>query len=126
VDGEGEVVDIDSDDVNGYIQEVSGGDFTAKDFRTWSGTVLAAWALQELGGFDSKTQAKRQVVAAVKSVSEELGNTPAVCRRCYVHPEVLDAHLDGTLRDVLGKRAARTGLTPHEAAVLALLRSTGS
>jgi hypothetical protein len=80
VDGEGEVVDIDSDDVNGYIQDVSGGDFTAKDFRTWSGTVLAAWALQELGEFDSKTQAKRQVVAAVKSVSEELGNTPAVCR----------------------------------------------
>jgi DNA topoisomerase-1 len=125
VDGEGEVVDIDSDDVNGYIQDVAGGDFTAKDFRTWSGTVLAAWALQELGEFDSKTQAKRQVAAAVKSVSEELGNTPAVCRRCYVHPEVLDAHLDGALRDVLGKTATRTGLTAHEAAVLALLESTG-
>jgi DNA topoisomerase I len=126
VDCEGEVIDIDSDDVNGYIQDVSGGDFTAKDFRTWSGTVLAAWALQELGEFDSKAQAKRQVVAAVKSVSEELGNTPAVCRRCYVHPEVLDAHLDGTLRGMLGKQAAHTGLTPHEAAVLALLESTGS
>jgi len=126
VDGEGEVVDIDSDDVNGYIQDVSGGDFTAKDFRTWSGTVLAAWALQELGEFDSKTQARRQVVAAVKSVSEELGNTPAVCRRCYVHPEVLDAHLDGTLGEVLRQKTARTGLTAHEAAVLALLKSTGS
>ena len=77
MDGEGEVVDIDSDDVNGYIQDVSGGDFTAKDFRTWSGTVLAAWKLQELGEFDSTAQARRQVVAAVKSVSEELGNTPA-------------------------------------------------
>jgi DNA topoisomerase-1 len=125
VDGEGAVVDIDSDDVNGYIQDVSGGDFTAKDFRTWSGTVLAAWALQGLGEFDSKTQAKRQVVAAVESVSAELGNTPAVCRRGYIHPEVLDAHLDGTLGEVLGQKTARTGLTPHEAAVLALLKSTG-
>ena len=124
LDDDGKVVDIDSDDVNRYIQDVSGGDFTAKDFRTWSGTVLAAWALQELGEFDSKTHAKRQVVAAVESVSEELGNTPAVCRRCYVHPEVLEAHLDGTLRDVLGKRTARTGLTAQEAAVLALLKPT--
>jgi DNA topoisomerase-1 len=126
VDDEGEVVDVGSDDVNGYIQEVSGGDFTAKDFRTWSGTVLAAWALQELGEFSSKTQAKRQVVEAVKSVSAELGNTPAVCRRCYVHPEVLDAHLVGTLGDGLRKKTARAGLTAHEAAVLALLESTGS
>jgi DNA topoisomerase-1 len=125
LDDEGEVVDVGSDDVNGYIQEVSGGDFTAKDFRTWSGTVLAAWALQELGEFTSKAQAKRQVVAAVKSVSAELGNTPAVCRRCYVHPEVLDAHLGGTLGGVLGKQTARAGLTAHEAAVLALLESTG-
>jgi DNA topoisomerase I len=121
VDDDGEVVDIDSDDVNGYLQEVSGGDFTAKDFRTWSGTVLAAWALLELGEFDSATHAKRQVVAAVASVSAELGNTPAVCRRCYVHPDVLDAHLNGTLHDVLGKTTARAGLTPQEAAVLALL-----
>ena len=125
VDDEGEVVDVGSDDVNGYIQDASGGDFTAKDFRTWSGTVLAAWALQELGEFDSKAQAKRQVVAAVKSVSAELGNTPAVCRRCYVHPEVLDAHLDGSLGAVLGEKTARAGLTAHEAAVLALLESTG-
>ena len=127
VDEDGEVVDIDSDDVNGYLQDVSGDDFTAKDFRTWSGTVLAAWALQELGQFGSQTQRKRQVVAAVESVSTELGNTPAICRRCYVHPEVFDAHLDGSLGDVLQKEAARklskdlAGLTPEEAAVLALL-----
>ncbi len=118
-------VDVDSDDVNAYLREVSGSDFTAKDFRTWAGTVLAAWALQELGEFGSETQAKRQVVAAVESVSAELGNTPAVCRRCYVHPDVLDAHLDGTLGEVLGQKTARAGLTPHEAAVLALLKSTG-
>ena len=127
VDEDGEVVDIDSDDVNGYLQDVSGDDFTAKDFRTWSGTVLAAWALRELGQFGSQTQRKRQVVAAVESVSTELGNTPAICRRCYVHPEVFDAHLDGSLGDVLRNEAARklskdlAGLTPEEAAVLALL-----
>jgi DNA topoisomerase-1 len=127
VDEDGEVVDVDSDDVNRYLQDVSGDEFTAKDFRTWSGTVLAAWALQELGQFGSQTQAKRQVVAAVESVSTELGNTPAICRRCYVHPEVFDAHLDGSLGDVLEREAARklskhlAGLTPEEAAVLALL-----
>jgi DNA topoisomerase-1 len=127
VDEDGEVVDVDSDDVNRYLQDVSGDEFTAKDFRTWSGTVLAAWALQELGQFGSQTQAKRQVVAAVESVSTELGNTPAICRRCYVHPEVFDAHLDGSLGDVLEREAARklsndlAGLTPQEAAVLALL-----
>ena len=69
--------------------------------------MLAAWALQELGQFGSRTQAKRQVVAAVESVSTELGNTPAICRRCYVHPEVFDAHLDGSLGDMLEKEAAR-------------------
>jgi DNA topoisomerase-1 len=127
VDEDGQIVDIDSDDVNRYVQDVSGEDFTAKDFRTWSGTVLAAWALQELGQFDSDTQAKRQVMAAVEAVSAELGNTPAVCRSCYVHPEVFDAHLDGTLSEVLENEAARKlsndldGLTPQEAAVLALL-----
>jgi DNA topoisomerase-1 len=83
--------------------------------------------LQELGQFGSRTQAKRQVVAAVESVSTELGNTAAICRRCYVHPEVFDAHLDGSLGDMLEKEAARklskdyAGLTPEEAAVLALL-----
>jgi hypothetical protein len=122
-----QTMDIDSDDVNSYLQDVSGADFTAKDFRTWSGTVLAAWALEELGQFGSQTQAKRQVVAAVESVSTELGNTPAICRRCYVHPEVFGAHLDGSLGDILEKEAARklskdlAGLTPEEAAVLALL-----
>jgi DNA topoisomerase-1 len=118
---------IDSDDVNAYLGEITGDDFTAKDFRTWTGTVLAAWALQDLGEYGSKTEAKRQIVDAVESVSRELGNTPAVCRRCYVHPDVLDAHLEGTLRAVLEREARRklskglAGLTRHEAAVLALL-----
>jgi DNA topoisomerase-1 len=124
---DGEPVGIDSDDVNAYLGEITGADFTAKDFRTWTGTVLAAWALEDLGGYGSQTEAKRQIIAAVESVSGELGNTPAVCRRCYVHPDVLDAHLDGTLSSVLEREARRklskglAGLTRHEAAVLALL-----
>ena len=127
VGDDGEPAGVSSDDVNDYLGEITGDDFTAKDFRTWTGTVLAAWALEDLGGYGSKTQAKRQIVEAVESVAQELGNTPAVCRRCYVHPDVLDAHLDGTLRSVLEQQAGRklskklAGLTRHEAAVLALL-----
>ncbi len=125
---DGEPVDIGSDDVNAYLHEITGDEFTAKDFRTWSGTVLAAWALDELGEFGSNTQAKKQVVEAVESVAAELGNTPAVARRSYVHPQVFDAHLDGTLQSVLAQQAGQklskdlAGLTAQEAAVLALLR----
>jgi DNA topoisomerase-1 len=128
VDDDGEVRGVESDDVNQYIREASGDDFTAKDFRTWAGTVLAAWALQELGEYASATQAKKHVVAAVESVARHLGNTPAVCRRCYVHPEVITAHLDGRLLRTLGQRAEETladdldALSPREAAVLAFLR----
>lgn len=119
---------ITSSDVNAYVKRATGKAFTAKDFRTWAGTVLAAWALHELEEFDSKTQAKRNVVEAVKRVSERLGNTPAVCRRCYVHPAVLDAYLDGDLVETLRHRAEsvlRTEmreLTVEEAAVVALLQ----
>jgi len=128
VDADGDPQDVDSDDVNDYLREVTGEDFTAKDFRTWTGTVLAAWALEELGEAGSQTQAKRQVVRAVESVAKELGNTPAVCRSSYVHPVVIDAHLEGNLIRMLGRKANRRmaqgmrGLTSHEAAVLALLR----
>ncbi len=128
VGDEGEPVDIDSDDVNAYLHDIAGDDFTAKDFRTWTGTVLAAWALEELGEAGSPAGAKRQVVRAVESVAKELGNTPAVCRGSYVHPEVIEAHLEGNLTRALGRKADRRvaggmrGLTAHEAAVLALLR----
>ncbi len=127
VGDDGTPTDIGSEDVNDYLRAACGGDFTAKDFRTWSGTVLAAWALEELGEGDTAAEAKRHLVEAVESVSQELGNTPAVCRRCYVHPEVIQAHLDGTLRSVLETEARRrlskdlAGLKPEEAAVLALL-----
>jgi DNA topoisomerase-1 len=120
--------DIQSDDVNEYLHRVVDEDFTAKDFRTWSGTVLAAWALEDLGEAGTPTRAKRQVVRAVESVAKELGNTPAVCRSCYVHPGVIEAHLEGNLAAGLGRTADRKlarglrGLTSEEAAVLALLR----
>jgi DNA topoisomerase-1 len=117
---------ISSGDVNDYIREISGQDFTAKDFRTWAGTVLAAIALREFESFDSETQAKRNVVSAVESVAQRLGNTPAVCRKCYVHPEILSAYMDGQLIDNLVKAAQSElsrmrGLRSEEAAVLAFL-----
>jgi DNA topoisomerase-1 len=127
-DDDGEVHGVESEDVNEYIREAAGDDFTAKDFRTWAGTVLAAWALQELGEYASQTEAKRNVVAAVESVARHLGNTPAVCRRCYVHPEIVAAHLDGALLANLERHAEETlatsldDLSGWEAAVLAFLR----
>jgi DNA topoisomerase-1 len=127
VDDDGEIRDVESDDVNEYLREVAGDDFTAKDFRTWAGTVLAALALKEFESFDSETQAKRNVMAAIKSVARKLGNTPAVCRACYVHPRVIDAYLQGTMLDAMRRRAAEAmshvhALGPEEAAVLALLQ----
>ena len=124
LDDDGGVVDVNSEHVNEYLREITGDEFTAKDFRTWSGTVVAAWALEELGEHTSDREARKQIVDAVKSVAEELGNTPAVARRSYVHPYVFESHLDGKLQTLLTKEAKRTdhaGLTGHEAAVLALL-----
>jgi DNA topoisomerase I len=127
LDDQGEVHDVGSSDVNDYLHELAGDDFTAKDFRTWAGTVLAALALKEFEAFDSATQAKRNVMAAIKSVAQKLGNTPAVCRACYVHPRVIDAYLQGTMLDAMRRRAAEAmrrvhSLSPEEAAVLALLQ----
>jgi DNA topoisomerase I len=128
LDTDGEPRSIGSDDVNGYLREITGQDFTAKDFRTWAGTVLAAWALKEFEDVDSKAQAKRNVVRAVEAVAEELGNTPAVSRRSYVHPSVINAYLDGNVVREARRSADRAlresldELRPQEAAVLALLR----
>lgn len=126
----GEQVDVTSTAVNEYLREIAGADFTAKDFRTWAGTVLAARALQEFEGFTSETEAKRNMLAAIEAVARMLGNTPAICRRCYVHPVILDAYLDGTLVDRLRMKAEQKlareirSLRPEEAAVLMLLRDT--
>ncbi len=98
---DGSQKDVTSSDVNAYLREISGEHFTAKDFRTWSGTLLAAMALNEFEKYDSATQAKKNVVAAIESVAKTLGNTPAICRKCYVHPEVLNAYMDGDLAEMV-------------------------
>jgi DNA topoisomerase-1 len=127
LDADGNRQSVDSRDVNDYLREISGEDFTAKDFRTWAGTVLAAAALHELARVDSKAARNRNIVQAVESVAKRLGNTRAVCRKCYVHPAVLDAYLDGTTIEMLGNKAARlitpplSRLSREEVAVLALL-----
>jgi len=128
VDDDGETHSIGSSDVNDYLRTISGEDYTAKDFRTWSGTVLAALALQEFEKFDSEAQARKNIVRAIESVAERLGNTPSICRKCYVHPAVIDAYLDGTVLEALRTRAEEElvedlhALTPEEAAVLAMLQ----
>jgi DNA topoisomerase-1 len=128
LDEEGEVRPVGSSDVNDYLREITGQEFTAKDFRTWAGTVLAAWALREFEQVDSHAQAKRNVVRAIERVAERLGNTPAVSRSSYVHPSVIDAYLDGNVVREARKTAERAlsdelqDLAPQEAAVLALLR----
>ena len=85
--------DVTSGDVNDYLREISGADFTAKDFRTWAGTVLAAQELKQAARFDTQRQAKRNVARALEKVAGQLGNTPAVCRKCYVHPAIIDRYL---------------------------------
>jgi DNA topoisomerase-1 len=127
LDGHGHRRAVTSSDVNDYLREVTGQEFTAKDFRTWAGTVLAAWALPDAAATRTKAEARRNVARAIETVAARLGNTAAVCRKCYVHPVVLDAYLDGTLTATLGERLeheARAGedrLRPEEMAVLALL-----
>jgi DNA topoisomerase-1 len=127
VDGRGRVHDVSSGDVNDYLRTITREEFTAKDFRTWAGTVLALIALQEFAAFDSQVQAKKNIVKAIESVARRLGNTPSVCRKCYIHPAVLDAYLEGTMLESLRQRARTEladihGLTPEESAVLALLQ----
>jgi DNA topoisomerase-1 len=128
VDEGGEVRDIASEDVNDYIREASGGDFTAKDFRTWAGTLLAYRALRALQPEDHGPAAKRNVVEAMRVTAAHLGNTPAVARGSYVHPAVLEAYLDGSLRGALVDAAEEQIEPPvgadrgEELAVIRLLR----
>lgn len=126
VDAAGARQVVDSGDVNQYVREVTGQDFTAKDFRTWAGTVLAAMALCDLRLATTPSARKRCVVQAVTDVAARLGNTRAVCRKCYIHPMVIDAFMDGVTIDVQNAPTRRTRasgrLSPGEAAVLGLLR----
>ena len=128
VDEDGQRRAVTSGDVNDYLRAATGQDFTAKDFRTWAGTVLAAMALKEFESFDTRTKAKRNVTRAIEQVAARLGNTASVCRKSYVHPEILDAYLEGDLLTALKNeveaelREELDGLSAEEAAVLAFLR----
>lgn len=128
LDDEGRPQSVNSSDVNAYLKTISGEDFTAKDFRTWAGTVLASLALQEFEHFENQTTAKRNLVAAVKNVAERLGNTPAVCRKAYIHPAVIESYMDGSMLESLKQQTEQTlanevsTLRPEEAAVLGLLQ----
>lgn len=115
LDKEGETHTVDSQDVNDYLREISGEHFTAKDFRTWAGSVLACDMLREIGAYDNATQAKKNVVQAIAAVAAKLGNTPSVCRKCYVHPAVLEAYLNGTHLDPASKKAAEQEATDEKA-----------
>ncbi|MGI3900762.1 MAG: DNA topoisomerase IB [Janthinobacterium lividum] len=127
VDHDGHQHGVSSHDVNDYLREITGRDVSAKDFRTWAGTVLAALALQEFGTIDSEAKAKKNIRAAIEHVSSRLGNTPTICRKCYVHPAIVNSYLSGELllevkeeldaelRDDLPR------LKPEEVAVLTLL-----
>jgi DNA topoisomerase I len=129
LDQDGERHTIDSSDVNEYIRQIAGEEFSTKDFRTWAGTVLAARALQQCETAESNSQSKRNIVQAVESVAKKLGNTKAVCRKCYIHPAVIDAYTDGSLLRVLNRRVKKDvieslhKLEPEEAAVLGLFRT---
>jgi len=128
-DEDGEVHDVTSADVNGYLKEITGRDITAKDFRTWAGTVMAALALQEFEAFDNQATQKKNIRQAIERVAARLGNTPTICRKCYIHPEVLNAYVEGGLLLRVRRGAAQelreeiAALKPEEAAVLALLEA---
>jgi len=128
VDEDGEPHDVGSDDVNDYLREISGIDITAKDFRTWAGTVLAYRALRALARGTDDRSSRKNVVEAVRSTSDRLGNTPAVARRSYVHPAILEAYMDGSIGGALLEAAEDQADPPpvpderEERQVLALLR----
>jgi DNA topoisomerase-1 len=124
LDDRGERCTIDSADVNDYLRAIAGEDISSKDFRTWAGTVLAFRALTQL----AHKSTKKQFAHAVESVAKQLGNTVAVCRKCYIHPAVFEAYADGSLKDNFDRlKRVSTNLSRHafrqeEAAVLALLK----
>jgi DNA topoisomerase-1 len=127
LDDEGQPHALGSDDVNEYLRDITGEEITAKDFRTWAATNLAALALQRLEVFDSQAKAKKNVLHAVEAVAKMLGNTPAICRKCYIHPAIFNGYLDGTLLDTLKQRSDEKladpghGLRAEEAAVIGFL-----
>jgi DNA topoisomerase-1 len=126
---DGDVRDVTSQDVNDYLREISGENFTAKDFRTWAGTLFAAIVLNLQEKFESQKQAKANIKTAIYAVAELLGNTPAICRKCYVHPAILEAYLSGRqiaeLADTM-KTPEHIDLRAVERTVLKFLRAAQS
>jgi DNA topoisomerase-1 len=127
LDDEGQAQSVDSADVNEYLQGMTQQHFTAKDFRTWAGTVLASMMLNEFEPFETVGQAKKNVVEAIRQVAERLGNTPSVCRKCYVHPVVLECYLSGEMIRTIRQRVEEEEEGSHELrqeemALLGLLR----
>lgn len=129
LDDDGERKSVGSQDVNEYLKDITGEEFTAKDFRTWAGTKLAAEALAEFEAFDSDSAAKKNVVAAIERVAARLGNTRTICRKCYVHPAIIDAYMEGDTVESIKQRADEElsknlhELPPEEAAILMLLHN---
>jgi DNA topoisomerase-1 len=127
VDPEGVRQSVDSGDVNQYLREISGQDFSAKDFRTWAGTIQAVEVLRELGPMETEREAKTAILQAIDRVAERLNNTRAVCRKYYVHPAVFQTYQAGTMLKALGNgngtaaAAAAAALTAEEKAVVRLL-----
>ncbi|MFJ2462631.1 DNA topoisomerase IB [Pseudomonas sp. NPDC087615] len=123
LDEQGERHTVSSSDVNAYLQTLTGADFTAKDYRTWAGSALALAVLRELQ-WESETEAKRHVVEMVKGVAKQLGNTPAVCRKCYIHPAVVEKFMLGALAE-LPRPRVRKGLRTEEVALAMFLERMG-
>jgi DNA topoisomerase-1 len=124
IDAGGEYRKISSGDVNDYLREITGEDFTAKDFRTWVGTTQAALVLEAMGPGETQNASKKNIVAAIKETAAKLGNRPATCKKYYVHPAILDAYQNGTLFDVLAEakpEQTRFGPKREEVAIMRLL-----
>ncbi len=119
---------ISSADVNEYLQHISDQEFTAKDFRTWAGSLLAVSQLGESGCSESSTEAKSVIARAVENVAKQLGNTPAICRKCYIHPSVLQAYQDpklfGLWEQELAKAEDGEGLSREESSLLRFLEAS--
>ena len=117
-------VDVDSREVNDYIEHIAGFPYTAKDFRTWGGSLRAATVLSDLGDADSKTARNKNVVMTVRMVAAELGNTPAICRKSYVHPMILTRYMKSGATITVPRRRGTTAAarhTPEETALIEFL-----
>lgn len=128
LDEKNQVQSINSSDVNDYLKKITREDFTAKDFRTWAGTILVSLALKEIGQFETQAEAKKNIVKAIDQVAKRLGNTRSICRKCYIHPAVIESYQDGSMLNTLQQKTEQTlttslkGLEKEEVIVMTLLQ----